>query len=126
MQLSPLSKLRAGRACGDAAAKQKLADPADDLNSTSSPSHHTQETPPTVRPATVEEIAKGPRVEASSLPGRRVIGDTHFCGTEHELHDNDVIHGPSVPLVVTKTDIALTTTTAKTTSRCVAASTTRA
>ena len=60
-----------------------------------------------VRPATVEEIAKGPRVEASSLPGRRVIGDTHFCGTEHDLHDNDVIHGPSVPLVVTKAAIAV-------------------
>ena len=68
------------------------------------------EPPPTqervsTRPATVHEVVNGARVEATSLPGRRVIGKTRFCGTTDDLRDRDVIHGASAPLVVTKTDI---------------------
>ena len=55
------------------------------------------------RPATVQDLINGTRVEATSLLGRRVIGGTSHCGTADDLRDGDVIHGASVPLVVTKT-----------------------
>jgi hypothetical protein len=53
------------------------------------------------RPATVDEVASGVKVNATSLPGRRVIGDQVYCGTEDDLRDGDVIHGPGAPVFVT-------------------------
>ena len=51
------------------------------------------------RPATVREMEENIRVEATSLPGRRVIGDRVYCGTVEDLRPDDLI-GRDQPYVV--------------------------
>jgi hypothetical protein len=43
------------------------------------------------RPATVREMEDNIRVESTSIPGRRVIGDRAYCGTAEDLRPDDII-----------------------------------
>jgi hypothetical protein len=56
-----------------------------------------------VRPATVEEVASGMRVNVTHLPGRRVIGEEVYCASEEDLRDGDIIHGVGAPALFMST-----------------------
>ena len=51
------------------------------------------------RPATMREVEENIRVEATSLPGRRMIGGRAYCGTVDDLKPADII-GRDQPRVV--------------------------